>query len=78
MVLFYCHFPWKLSSFNALDPQTYGGDLMIHAAFANTEYKLKKLTAVLSEENKLLKSTVEHTVRCNREDQLDKTAFYQV
>jgi hypothetical protein len=47
MVLFYCHFPWKLSSFNALDPQTYGGDLMIHAAFANTEYKLKKLTAVL-------------------------------
>jgi hypothetical protein len=32
--------------FNALDPQTYGGDLMIHAAFANTEYKLKK-TAVL-------------------------------
>jgi hypothetical protein len=27
--------------FNALDPQTYGGDLMIHAAFANTEYKLK-------------------------------------
>jgi hypothetical protein len=33
--------------FNALDPQTYGGDLMIHAAFANTEYKLKKLTAVL-------------------------------
>jgi hypothetical protein len=43
MVLFYCHFPWKLSSFNALDPQTYGGDLMIHAAFANTEYKLKKI-----------------------------------
>jgi hypothetical protein len=41
--------------FNALDPQTYGGDL-IHAAFANTEYKLKKLTAVLGpEENKLLK-----------------------
>jgi hypothetical protein len=40
-VFFYCHFPWKLSSFNALDPQTYGGDLMIHAAFANTEYKLK-------------------------------------
>jgi hypothetical protein len=35
---------------------------MIHAAFANTEYKLKKLTAVLGlEENKLLKSTVEHT-----------------
>jgi hypothetical protein len=33
--------------FNALDPQTYGGDLMIHAAFANTEYKMKKLTAVL-------------------------------
>jgi hypothetical protein len=29
---------------------------MIHAAFANTEYKLKKLTAVLGfEENKLLK-----------------------
>jgi hypothetical protein len=27
--------------------QTYGGDLMIHAAFANTEYKFKKLTAVL-------------------------------
>jgi hypothetical protein len=29
--------------FNALFPQTYGGDLMIHAAFANTEYKFKNL-----------------------------------
>jgi hypothetical protein len=33
--------------FNALFPQTYGGDLMIHAAFANTEYKFKKLSGVL-------------------------------
>jgi septin family protein len=63
--------------FNALDPQTYGGDLMIHAAFANTEYKLKKLTAVLGLRGEQItqKSTVEHTVRCIGEDQLDKTAF---
>jgi hypothetical protein len=33
--------------FDAVFPQTYGGDLMIHAAFANTEYKFKKLTALL-------------------------------
>jgi hypothetical protein len=52
---------------------------MIHAAFANTEYKLKKLTAVLGlRGEQITQSTVEHTVRCNREDQLDKTAFYQV
>jgi hypothetical protein len=41
---------------------------MIHAAFANTEYKLKKLTAVLGLRGEQItqKSTVEHTVRCNR------------
>jgi subtilase family serine protease len=48
---------------NALS-QTYGGDLMIHAAFANTKYKFKKLTAVLGQEGKiLLKSSLEHTIR---------------
>jgi hypothetical protein len=41
--------------FNALFPQTYGGDLMIHAAFANTEYKFKNLVVCLDLEEKLAK-----------------------
>jgi outer membrane receptor protein involved in Fe transport len=49
---------------------------MIHAAFANTEYKLKKLTAVLG-----LRGEQTTKVQWNTqlgaigEDQLDKTAF---
>jgi hypothetical protein len=67
------------SSFNALDPQTYGGDLMIHAAFANTEYKLKKLTATRSS-RRTNYSKVQWNTQLGAigEDQLDKTAFYQV
>jgi hypothetical protein len=34
---------------------------MIHAAFANTEYKFKKLTAVLSRGKILLKKVVWNT-----------------
>jgi hypothetical protein len=30
-----------IRQFLNITPQTYGGDLMIHAAFANTEYKFK-------------------------------------
>lgn len=32
---------------NALDPQTYNGDLLISGGYINTEYKFKKLTAVV-------------------------------
>jgi hypothetical protein len=80
MVLFYCHFPWKLSSFNALDPQTYGGDLMIHAAFANTEYKLKKINCSTRSSRRTNYSKVQWNTQLGAigEDQLDKTAFYQV
>jgi outer membrane receptor protein involved in Fe transport len=40
---------------------------MIHAAFANTEYKLKKLTAVLGlRGEQITQKYREHTVRCNR------------
>jgi septin family protein len=49
---------------------------MIHAAFANTEYKFKKLSGVLGLEEKLLqKSSLEHTIRAIGEDELNKTAF---
>jgi hypothetical protein len=63
--------------FNALDPQTYGGDLMIHAAFANTEYKLKKLTAVLGLRGEKITQKVQWNTQLGAigEDQLDKTAF---
>jgi hypothetical protein len=63
--------------FNALDPQTYGGDLMIHAAFANTEYKLKKLTAVLGLRGEQITQKVQWNTQLGAigEDQLDKTAF---
>ena len=63
--------------FNALDPQTYGGDLMIHAVFANTEYKLKKLTAVLGLRGEQITQKVQWNTQLGSigQDQLDKTAF---
>jgi TonB-dependent receptor len=63
--------------FNALFPQTYGGDLMIHAAFANTEYKLKKLTALLGLRGEAITQKVAWNTQLGAigEDQLEKTAF---
>jgi hypothetical protein len=63
--------------FNALFPQTYGGDLMIHAAFANTEYKLNKLTAVLGLRGENITQKVVWNTQLGDigEDQLNKTAF---
>ncbi|MFT5252407.1 MAG: TonB-dependent receptor [Flavobacteriales bacterium] len=63
--------------FNALFPQTYGGDLMIHAAFANTEYKFKKLTALLGLRGEAITQKVAWNTQLGAigEDQLEKTAF---
>jgi hypothetical protein len=63
--------------FNALFPQTYGGDLMIHAAFANTEYKFKKLTALLGLRGEQITQKVAWNTQLGSigEDQLEKTAF---
>ena len=63
--------------FNALFPQTYGGDLMIHAAFANTEYKLNKATAVLGLRGENITQKVVWNTQLGDigEDQLKKTAF---
>ncbi len=63
--------------FNALFPQTYGGDLMIHAAFANTEYKFKKLTALLGLRGEQITQKVAWNTQLGSigEDQIKKTAF---
>ena len=62
---------------NALFPQTYGGDLMIHAAFANTEYKFNKLTAVLGLRGENITQKVVWNTQLGDigEDELKKTAF---
>jgi hypothetical protein len=50
---------------------------MIHAAFANTEYKLKKLTAVLGlRGEQITQKTVEHTVRCNRRRSIRQNGIF--
>jgi hypothetical protein len=63
--------------YNALDPQTYGGDQTIHAAFANTEYKFKKLTAVLGLRGEQITQKVSWNTQLGAigEDKLEKTAF---
>jgi hypothetical protein len=63
--------------FDAVFPQTYGGDLMIHAAFANTEYKFKKLTALLGLRGEQISQKVAWNTQLGSigEDELKKTAF---
>ncbi|MBP2283945.1 hypothetical protein H4V97_002263 [Flavobacterium sp. CG_23.5] len=63
--------------FNALDPQTYGGDQTIHAAFVNTEYKFKKLTAVLGLRGEQITQKVSWNTQLGAigNDKLEKTAF---
>jgi hypothetical protein len=63
--------------YNALDPQTYGGDQTIHAAFANTEYKFNKLTAVLGLRGEQISQKVSWYTQLGGtgNDKLEKTAF---
>ena len=63
--------------FNALDPQTYGGDQTIHAAFVNTEYKFNKLTAVLGLRGEQITQKVSWNTQLGAigNDKLEKTAF---
>lgn len=62
---------------NALVPQTYSGDLDIHAAFATIEYKFNpKLVAVLGLRGEYLKQYVQFDTSLNQgENELDKTAI---
>ena len=63
--------------YNALDPQTYGGDQTIHAAFVNTEYKFNKLTAVLGLRGEQITQKVSWNTQLGSigKDKLEKTAF---
>ncbi|MFZ0597778.1 MAG: TonB-dependent receptor [Flavobacterium sp.] len=64
---------------NALDPQTYGGDLTINGGFLNTEYKFNtKLTAVLGLRAEVITQDVEWSTQLDPDggsDKLEKTAF---
>jgi len=63
---------------NALDPQTYGGDLTINGGFLNTEYKFNKLTAVLGLRAEVITQNVEWSTQLDPDggsDKLEKTAF---
>jgi len=64
---------------NALDPQTYGGDLTINGGFLNTEYKFNtKLTAVLGLRAEVITQNVDWSTQLDPEggnDKLEKTAF---
>lgn len=64
---------------NALDPQTYGGDLTINGGFLNTEYKFNpKFTAVLGLRAEVITQNVEWSTQLDPDggsDKLEKTAF---
>lgn len=63
---------------NALDPQTYNGDLTIHGGFLNTEYKFNKLTAVLGLRAEVITQNVNWSTQLDPDgdsDKLEKTAF---
>jgi hypothetical protein len=63
---------------NALDPQTYGGDLTINGGFLNTEYQFNKLTAVLGLRTEAITQNVEWSTQLDPDggnDKLEKTAF---
>ncbi|WP_348797482.1 TonB-dependent receptor [Flavobacterium adhaerens] len=63
---------------NALDPQTYNGDLMINGGFLNTEYKFDRLTAVLGLRAEYILQNVEWKTQLDPtgdDDELEKTAF---
>lgn len=63
---------------NALDPQTYSGDLTINGGFLNTEYKFNKLTAVLGLRAEVITQNVDWSTQLDPaggSDKLEKTAF---
>ena len=63
--------------FNALDPQTYSGDQIIHGAFLNTEYKFNKLTAIVGLRGEQITQKVNWYTQLGGigNDKLEKTAF---
>ncbi|WP_367772331.1 TonB-dependent receptor [Flavobacterium sp. WC2421] len=63
--------------FNALDPQTYGGDQIIHGAFLNTEYTFNKLTAIVGLRGEQITQKVNWYTQLGGigNDKLEKTAF---
>ena len=63
---------------NALDPQTYNGDLTIHSGFVNTEYRFNKLTAVLGLRAENILQNIDWNTQLDPtggSDKLEKTAF---
>ncbi len=63
---------------NALDPQTYTGDLLINGGFANTEYNFNKLTAVLGLRGEYIYQKVKWNTQLDPTgdfDELEKIAF---
>ncbi|MGL2962349.1 TonB-dependent receptor domain-containing protein [Flavobacterium sp. RSB2_4_14] len=63
---------------NALDPQTYTGDLIINGGFANTEYNFSKLTAVLGLRGEYIYQKVKWNTQLDPSggyDELEKIAF---
>jgi TonB-dependent receptor len=63
---------------NALDPQTYNGDMIINGGFANTEYNFNKLTAVLGLRGEYIYQKVKWNTQLDPSgsfDELEKIAF---
>jgi CarboxypepD_reg-like domain/Outer membrane protein beta-barrel family/TonB-dependent Receptor Plug Domain len=63
---------------NALDPQTYNGELFINGGYVNTEYNFSKLTAVLGLRGEYIFQKVEWNTQLDPSggfDELEKTAF---
>ncbi len=63
---------------NALDPQTYSGELLIQGGFLNTEYKHKKLTTVLGLRGEYVFQKVKWNTQLDPsggDDELEKIAF---
>lgn len=63
---------------NALDPQTYNGELLINGGFLNTEYKHNKLTTVIGLRGEYIFQKIEWNTQLDPsggEDELEKIAF---
>jgi hypothetical protein len=63
---------------NALDPQTYNGDLLISGGYVNSEYKFKKLTAVVGLRSEFISQKISWNTSLDPiggSDELTKLAF---